>query len=195
MSMARPSSKRLRATERRRGAARGSASGFTLVEVLVALLIVATTIAALQMVSSGTLKSAVETNRLRVAKMLLRLKAEEVISGVEAGTTGGFDGFPGYEWEAVQQVTSVTPDDGSGAQPESVVTVTITVHMPTMTPDADAVVNQDVASTEDGPGVVRLTVLVDPPDAELKAPGTGGQQQGGQQGGNNNPGGGGGGGG
>jgi prepilin-type N-terminal cleavage/methylation domain-containing protein len=161
-----PAPRRAEAARRRSGE-----RGFTLVEILVALLIVATTIATLQVVSSATLRGAVETNRIRIAKMLLRQKAEEIAAGVEQGAGGSFEGFPGYEWEASEQETPVTPESagtqgGQPVMPESVRTVTVLVRYPT----AEGGDPADVPENEDGPGQVRVTTLLDPLNAELKPP-------------------------
>jgi prepilin-type N-terminal cleavage/methylation domain-containing protein len=164
-------------------------AGFTLVEVLVALLIVATTIATLQTVSNATLRLAVETNRLRIAKMLLRAKAEEVCSGVEQGTGGTFDGFPGYEWSVAATEVPIdtsggtgsstgsstgpsTGGGGSGAQPESVIAVTISVSMPSFSGSTDPSLTE---ANGDPPGIVAVRTYPPPPDAKLQPPGgTGG---------------------
>jgi len=174
----------MRATDGRRRGERG----FTLVEVLVAVLIVATTISVLQTISGATLKTAVETNRIRIAKMLLRQKAEEIAAGVETSSGGGFDGFPGYEWESSDVETPVTTDDGSGNQPEAVRTITVTVRMPSLAASPDEF-QPDPNSTEDGPGVMRVTTLLDPVNAQLQPP----QAQGGAPGAPGAPAGGGGG--
>ncbi|RME76952.1 MAG: type II secretion system protein, partial [Planctomycetota bacterium] len=80
-------------------AVRGAQAGLTLIELLVTLAIVAGAIAALQYSASQAYRSAVETNHIRIAKMLLRTKAEEVFAGVETGTGGGFEGYPeAFSW-------------------------------------------------------------------------------------------------
>jgi type II secretion system protein I len=139
-------------------------AGFTLVEVMVALLIVATSIAALQAISNATLRSAVETNSLRIAKMLLRGKAEEVAAGVETGSGGSFDdqGFAGYTWDVAQATLQA-------GEEETVVQVTVSVHYPTLRGE-DAATVATAEGTEDGPGVIRVTTFIDPPDAKLEPP-------------------------
>lgn len=150
----------------------GVEGGFTLIEVLVALFIVATALAALQLVTTGTMGAAVDANRLRVAKMLLRQKAEEVALRVEAGTAGSFDGYPGYRWEVSEVEHSVSDDP-----PAAVRSVTVAVYL-----DSPSGQTMDAPPDEgqDGPNVVRVFTLLDPPDAELKPPSAGQPQAGGQ---------------
>lgn len=157
----------MRASARR---SRAIAAGFTLVEVLVALMIVATTVAALQTVSNATLKSAVETNRIRIAKMLLRYKAEEIVAGVEQGSGGTFDGFPGYEWSVTEQevpVTDASASGGTGGSQESVRSVEVSVTMPSF---GTTTTDPGDARSADGPGRMSLATLLDPPDAKLQPP-------------------------
>ncbi len=154
--------------------ARAGERGFTLVEVLMAMMIVATTIAGLMYRVDASLSTAGDTNFLRIAKMLLRAKMGEVIAGVEAGTNGSFEdqGFPAYTWDVVVQPVQVSQD-------ESALQVTVSVHHPTMgadeQQDANAGASGDLMS--DGPTVVRATTLIDPPDAQLLPPGSGGASQ------------------
>ena len=162
MSMERPSSNpRPSSGPGARGSERPHQRGFTLIEVLVALFIAATAIAALQSVANETVKASVETNRVRIAKMLLRLKAEEFAAGVEQATSGTFEGFPNYEWEVTNdQVIPVTE-----VPPESVRFVKVIVRHPTFHAGYDPTGFPD---SQDPPGIVSVTILMDPPTAELK---------------------------
>jgi type II secretion system protein I len=143
--------------------ARGE-GGFTLVEVMVALMIVATTCAILQSVSSKTMRSAIETNHLRVAKMLLRAKAEEIAAGAEQSAGGTFDeqGFRGYSWSMMQQALQADDD-------EVVLQVDLIVRYPTRSSDTLADASVDPTSG-DGPGRVHVSLFLDPPDAKLEPP-------------------------
>ncbi len=164
--------------------------GFSLLEVLLALLIVGTTLAALQYQSTESMDAAIEASKLRVAKMLLRQKAEEVAAGIEPGTVGTFDGYQGYEWEVTETEVPVTAatdaaaatGTGAGtaaaaaAQPESVRSVTVAVKIVDQAARDD--MSRDYGEGEDRMGVVRVTILLDPTNAELQPPG--GQQGTGQ---------------
>lgn len=152
--------------------ARGE-SGFTLMEVLVALLIVATTVAVLQDVSSATLKDAIETNRVRVAKMLLKTKLEEIEKGIETATSGDFrayygTSYPGYEWEMAEASQPVGKE-------EAVRAIMVTVRYPTLL-DPNAYREENfyedptMADISDLPGMMRATLYVDPPEAKLEPP-------------------------
>jgi type II secretory pathway pseudopilin PulG len=145
-----------------------SEAGFTIVEVLVALFIVATTIAALQTIASATLKSSVETNRTRIAKMLLRQKAEEIYFGLETSSGGTFEGFPGYSWEKVEQEIPLTDNPVDG-----VIHVGVKVKMPTLavTRDEGEVAPEPAnpyGPQDDPPDEVRIEFYIDPPTAQLQ---------------------------
>jgi prepilin-type N-terminal cleavage/methylation domain-containing protein len=144
--------------------------GFTLLEVLLALLITATAIAMLQAISNGSLKDAAETGKVRVAKMLLRSKLEEILAGIETGTGGEFEGYPGYSWEAREE-------ELQAGEQESVRAIEVTIRYPTLRGAGNA-----VEGDLDGPGTIRAAVYVDPPGAKLEPPkgaGTGAQPAGG----------------
>lgn len=137
--------------------------GFTLIEIMVCVMIVATAITALQLTASDALKSAVETNRIRAAKMLLLKKAEEVVAGVEEGQSGSFEGYPGYQWEVADQELTLEEVE------ESVRSVTITVRYPTLARSSqDVELDSAFDDVLDGPGRTSVTILLDPEDAELK---------------------------
>ncbi|MFC1707758.1 prepilin-type N-terminal cleavage/methylation domain-containing protein [Planctomycetota bacterium] len=139
------------------------ARGFTLVEVLLAMVIMAFAISALQITANGALKSTVETNRQRVAKMLLLKKAEEVIAGLEEGSGGGFEGYPGYEWTVAETAVPI------GETEESVLQITVGVTYPTLSSGGGGGLDDfESDQPRDGPGQIRITVLIDPPDAELQ---------------------------
>ena len=138
-------------------------AGFTLVEIMMALMIVATSIAALMIVSTRSLNRAGDTNFLRVAKMLLRAKMGEIIAGTETNDSGSFDdqGFVGYRWEKAQ--VELMAGDA-----EKVIQITVGVHHPSMASDDE--IQQSGLGTDatvDGPNIVRATTYIDPPDAKL----------------------------
>jgi len=154
--MGRPSSKRS-----------DTEAGFTLVEVLAALLIVATTVAVLQAVSNATARSAVDTNRLRTARMLLRERAEAVALGIETGSGGPIEGYPGYSFE-------VSEIEAPVAGEETVRQVTVTVRYPSFGTPERGPTGPAVAEGEDEPGSVRVTTLLDPPEATARTASQGG---------------------
>ncbi len=152
----------------------GAERGLTLIELLVTLVIVATAIAAQQYSASRANRLAVETNHLRVAKMLLRKKAEEVYAGIETGSGGGFEGYPeAFSWSVTEQLV---PLDPGGETPQAEVRlVVVEVRYPSLAAaraQAQGLADEGVAEEGgDGPGRIRVTMLLDPPEAQ--APGAG----------------------
>ncbi len=138
---------------------RGRSRGFTLLEILLAVLIVASAIVALQAIGNAALRTSVETGKVRIAKTLLRAKAEEIAAGIETGTGGPFEGFPGYSWEVREQMLQ------AGEQ-ETVRAIEVTVRYPTLREDAAALEIEG----QDSPGVMRAAIYLDPPDAKLDPP-------------------------
>lgn len=173
------------AVKRRREGERG----LTLLEVLIATAILAGAIMVLQLKANQALKSSVETNRKRAAKMLLLKKAEEVIAGVEEGSGGDFEGYPGFSWEVSEALVPLEEVE------ESVRSVTIAVFYPSLEQplgyDEYGYAYEDdeyyedergtgvsYGATQDSPGELRVTVLLDPEDAELQPAAGMGQMQG-----------------
>ena len=139
--------------------------GFTLIEVMVALMIVATTCAALQGISSASMRAAFETNHIRVAKMLLRAKAEEIAAGVETGQGGTFEeqGFRGYAWVAQEQQLQA-------GQEESVRAIQVVLNYPTQSAGSSAASYFADTTIGDAPGTMTVTIFLDPVDAQLAPP-------------------------
>ncbi|GIW71537.1 MAG: hypothetical protein KatS3mg102_1079 [Planctomycetota bacterium] len=149
-----------------------SQGGFSLIEVLVALMIVATAIASMQAIASSALQAGVEANQLRIAKRLLRQKAEEVYAGLETGHAGTFEGYPEtFHWSVSEQLVPVTGDPGGQGPVESVRLVTVELRYPVLRaadsvdPDLLAARFGDLdPAVLDRPGQMRVTMLLDPPE-------------------------------
>lgn len=142
--------------------------GFTLMEVLVALLIVAMAVSLMQSMASDGIDLAIETNHKRVAKMLLHQKAEEVIVDYETSTSGSFDGYPGYEW--LVSTTDVPVGEEGEA---SIRLVTVSVRYPSLYGSDETELEltlDDEGNTTvgDGPGILRVTTYLDPLEEEAQ---------------------------
>ncbi|HEY8370356.1 MAG TPA: type II secretion system minor pseudopilin GspI [Thermodesulfobacteriota bacterium] len=92
---------------------RGPAAGFTLLEVLVALVILGVALVGLLSAQSAAVRLRSQAEELTLATFLLETKMTDVQMGdfPEVGTTEGDfgDDYPGYTW---QQVVSDTPFRG-----------------------------------------------------------------------------------
>jgi prepilin-type N-terminal cleavage/methylation domain-containing protein len=148
---------------------RARQQGLTLIELLITLGIVAGAIAGLQYSASRANRMAVETNHVRIAKMLLKKKAEEVFAGVETSSGGSFEGYPeAFTWSASE---TTVPLDTSGENQTAVVRlVTVEVRYPTLAADeqrdlSDLPLELD-PSAVDAPGQMRVTMLLDPPEEQ-----------------------------
>ena len=84
--------------------------GFTLIEVLAALLIASTALMYLIMSETDDIKKAAGTRALRRATILASEKMAELAAGVEGGVNGDFEDAAGYSWTA-----STEPFAGAGS--------------------------------------------------------------------------------
>ena len=78
-----------------------SRRGFTLIEVLVALAIIATALVAVFRLFSQTVDAEMATRFYTTAPLLAHEKMAEAQSGIvgsRGGSAGNFESFPGYEW-------------------------------------------------------------------------------------------------
>ncbi len=136
--------------------------GFTLLELVVALAIAATTVTMLQVIANSAYRSAGDTSLKRRAKIMLREKAEAIATGAETGTSGEFDGDnEGFRWESSEQTLEVTTRSGAVV---SVPKLTVSVRYPSR--EGDSGPHAGGGSTGDPPGTVRVTVLLDPSPQE-----------------------------
>lgn len=97
----------------RRGARASSRrAGFTLMEVVFAVAIVATALIALQATVAGSIQSAGSSVNRRAAREECRAKLEEILAGVASPDGGGdFEDRPGFTWSArTEELTVGMPD-------------------------------------------------------------------------------------
>ncbi|MHC4830424.1 MAG: type IV pilus modification PilV family protein [Planctomycetota bacterium] len=144
-------------TRRRTGEA-----GFTLIETMVALFILTLAITSMQLVADAALELSVDTNRRRIAKILLARKTEEVAAGIEEGSGGSFEGYPNMSWSVGEQTIPI------GETEETMRLVTVSVRYPTMKDRSDD--RDPFEEVEDAPGIMRTTLILDPEDAVLNPP-------------------------
>jgi len=78
----------------------GSQAGFTLIEVLAALLISAVALTYLLQSETASVRMASRTQELRQATILGSAKLQELIAGVETADSGDFEAREGWSWEA-----------------------------------------------------------------------------------------------
>ena len=77
-------------------------SGFTLLEVLAAVLIVGTALSVLVLERNRTVSRVGDTDRLRLATLLAQDKMGELILGEETGGSGSFENYEAFTWEVVE---------------------------------------------------------------------------------------------
>lgn len=104
--------------------ARSSRSGFTLLELVVAIAIIGGSFLALLEIRGAAEERAVEYNETRLIRRLAQQKLDEVVYELETNTQGSWDDHQYYDW-----VVDAIPL-GSGEGPETL-EVTITVTYPT----------------------------------------------------------------
>lgn len=97
----------------------GSNGGFTLIEVVAALVISAVTLTCLLQSETWSVRSAGRTADLREASILGGAKLQELAAGVEAEASGSFSTREDWAWEATREPV----EGGFGAQR---ITLTVT---------------------------------------------------------------------
>lgn len=80
----------------------GRRGGF-LIEIMIAVAIIATSLLAIYGGVSTEMIRAANTNRRRIAKNLAQTKLSEVLRGEESGSSGEFDDYNGFSWDLDQQ--------------------------------------------------------------------------------------------
>jgi type II secretory pathway pseudopilin PulG len=112
-------------------------SGITLLEVTLAVVIIAVFVSILIVSRDDIISTAVNSNSLRTARMLASEKMEEIllaqVTEEEEGeaTSGTFETYPGFTWdkttEDVSLITDEERDDNSEVQERYVTRVTVNV--------------------------------------------------------------------
>lgn len=92
--------------------------GFTLLELMAALMITVTVLVALQAVVGGAIMAAGDAITQREARERARMKLEEVLAGVVPPSGGGsFEDAPQLKWSIrAEPVTVGLPDQGGQSQ-------------------------------------------------------------------------------
>lgn len=149
--------------------------GFTLMEVVFAVAIVATALAALQATVAGSIQSAGSTVNRRAAREECRAKLEEILAGSESPDGGGeLEDRPGFKWSArSEEVTVGMPDKASEVVKIVVVEVTFPVFATSGEGGAAGGADAPAAGTaEEGMESITMGSVLAPPEDEA-APGTG----------------------
>ncbi len=94
---------------------RRARSGFTLLEVMCAVVITATALVAMQATVSGAITSAGDSINHRAGRELARAKMEEIlVEIIPPDGSGGFDDYPGFTWSARTVEQTIGTDESSG---------------------------------------------------------------------------------
>lgn len=107
---------------------RGQRSGFTLLEVVFAVVIIATALLGLQATVAGSIRSAGNSINRRAAREECRQKLEEVLAGtLTAGDSGELEDRPGFKWSS--RIDEVQVGTGE-TKTEVVRVVTVEIQFP-----------------------------------------------------------------
>jgi hypothetical protein len=152
-------------------------------EVVFAVAIVATALAALQATVAGSIQSAGSTVNRRAAREECRAKLEEILAGAESPDGGGdFEDRPGFKWSArSEEVTVGMPDKATETLKIVVVEVTFPVFGDTGGGGGGAGagapggggVTAPTTSFDEGTETIKMGSILAPPEEEAGAPGTG----------------------
>ena len=145
---------------------------FTLIELVVALAIVATALLGLQAVSSGAILAAGDSINQRMAREAARAKLEEILLGLEEpDSSGELEEFPLFKWTArSEEIVVGLPEQGGGQNKIKVVTLELTYPVEANGEQSETGENTNV-------GKVTLAGVIPPPPSqpgEAAAPPPGG---------------------
>ena len=87
---------------------RSDKQGFSLIEVLISLAILALAVIVLLVERTRAFQQTMDTHHYRIAVMLSYEKMEELRAGIEEETEGTFEGREGYTWQVVQETVPMT---------------------------------------------------------------------------------------
>jgi prepilin-type N-terminal cleavage/methylation domain-containing protein len=139
--------------------------GFTLLELLLALVIVATALVGLGAAVSSGIASAAESINQRAAREACRAKLEGVITGSEPSGGGPIDGHDGFNWTVTKDEKTTGAAD---APTEKYVVVTVTVTFPSDATQPSPSGSPSTTTTSPGQGTVKLVGMMDPPELTAK---------------------------
>lgn len=143
-------------------------SGFTLMEVVFAVAIVATTLVALQAAVAGSIQTAGSSVNRRAAREECRAKLEEILAGVASPDGGGeIEDRPGFRWSArTEELTVGMPDKAT----EVVKVVILEVQFPVF---SSAGGGDGGATVEEGMETITMASVLPPDEQQAGAGGTG----------------------
>jgi len=73
-------------------------SGFTLLEVMAAIVILGVSLTAIMTDRNESIRRVAVTDSMRTATMLAQQKMNEIVLGLEVASSGDFDGFANFSW-------------------------------------------------------------------------------------------------
>lgn len=87
---------------------------FTLVEVMISIAIIGTTLVSLLIIRNRAIEDIAVINEARVLRVLAEKKIAEIEIGVEENESGDFsnEGYPEFQWEMVQEILEITENAG-----------------------------------------------------------------------------------
>jgi type II secretory pathway pseudopilin PulG len=153
----------------RRSARPKKAMAFTLLEVVLAVTIVATALLTLQATVSGSVNTAGASINRRAAREACRAKLEEILAGITGPDgAGDFEELPGFKWSASTEEKQV----GAGETKSEVLRVVkVEVKFPDEQPrggDADTKAGASMDGAAEG--TVTLSAILETPPQQQAAP-------------------------
>ena len=121
-------------------------SGFTLIEVMAAVLIIAIVLIALLIEKGRSFKNTLVTHNHRIALMLATSKMEELKSGIETQSTGEFEEHSGFSWKLEQESFIVEVEEGVQLE---MVKQTLEIEYPGMREEKEKIVLVNITSPKE----------------------------------------------
>jgi type II secretory pathway pseudopilin PulG len=138
--------------------------GFTLLEVVFAVGIIATALLALMAGVSGSISSAGASINRRAAREVCRAKLEEILAGSEgAEGAGEVEDYPGFRWSSRTDELKIGVADRS-TETVKVVTVEVTfpVDSQNQRPAADGSSGSTGSTTDEGMETISIASIMPP---------------------------------
>jgi type II secretion system protein I len=133
------------------------ARGFTLLEVLLAMVIFAVAILSLSAASTNAITTVSDSINQRAAREVCRAKLEESIASQQMTGGGPVDGYAGFQWTLTSQEQTTGASD-SPTEKYEILTCTVTFPQDSPAPTTGGV------GTPTSGGTIAFTTMVDPPD-------------------------------
>jgi general secretion pathway protein I len=126
---------------------RAGRKGFTLLEVMAAVAIMATALTVLLVERNVAVRRTARTNDRRIASRLAEEKIHEILLGIEQESAGSFEAYPAFRWSVEEGFESV---EREGQEIGTLRRIAVTVTFPLRTEEDSVTLVAAVRGNEGG---------------------------------------------